>query len=175
MDEVGCPDPAPVLERMLSILSCWARLCHCSVPAASWLICWVTTYLLGRIAVGSDTTPTTPPMRTGNRSVVPSSRADGPVAALLESLGREEKDPDRLFYESGSTGRKGDYGSGGSQDDAGTVRGRGRRGGAREFASGAPGGGLREEEGGHDLRLRGPGREDGQTDRPIPERPLYHR
>jgi hypothetical protein len=48
MDEVGCPDPAPELERMLSILSCWASECHCSTPAVSWLICCVTAYLLGR-------------------------------------------------------------------------------------------------------------------------------
>ena len=36
---------------MLSTLSCCASACHCSVPAVSWLICCVTTYLLGRIAM----------------------------------------------------------------------------------------------------------------------------
>src|SRR5690242_8447743 len=29
MDDVGWPDPAAVLQRMLSIRSCWASSCHC--------------------------------------------------------------------------------------------------------------------------------------------------
>src|SRR5919202_867526 len=53
MLEVGCPDPAPVLERMLSTRSCCASACHCPVPTVSPLICCVTTYLLGA-AVRTD-------------------------------------------------------------------------------------------------------------------------
>ena|SRR5215208_1483950 len=51
MLEVGCPEPAPVLERMLSTRSCCASERHCSAPMVSWFICCVTTYLLDGTAV----------------------------------------------------------------------------------------------------------------------------
>src|SRR5215211_2645412 len=176
MDEVGCPDPAPELERMLSTLSCWASERHCSVPAVSWLICCVTTYLLGRIAMQADSTPPTLHRRFGNCPVAPGAgRTDGALQALLESLGREEN-PDRPFYARRvRLGERVDYGSGGSQDDAGTLRGRERRGRSRKPAAGASGRGLREEAGRHDLGFGSPGRQDGQADRPLPEGPLYRR
>src|SRR5215218_11132377 len=66
IDEVGWPEPAPELERMLSTLSCWASACHCSTPAVSWLICCVTTNLLGRIARKTDSTSPTPHRRFEN-------------------------------------------------------------------------------------------------------------
>src|SRR5215213_376513 len=93
---------------MLSNLSCWASARHCSAPAVSWLICCVTTNLLGRIARRTDTTSPTPHRRFGNCPYAPDFRlTHGGSRALLESLGREEEDPDRPFYASGSTGRKG--------------------------------------------------------------------
>jgi len=51
MLEVGCPELAPVLERMLSTRSCCASARHCSAPTVSWFICCVTTYLLDGTAV----------------------------------------------------------------------------------------------------------------------------
>src|SRR5215210_2695728 len=109
IEEVGCPEPAPELERMLSTLSCWASACHCSAPAVSWLICCVTTNLLGRIARKTDSTSPTPHRRIENGPRAPDfRRTHGGSRALLESLGREEKDPDRPFCASGLIGRKGD-------------------------------------------------------------------
>src|SRR5918993_1391523 len=67
------------------------------------------------------------------------------------------------------------YGSGGSQNDAGTLRGGERGGRTRKPASCAPRGGLCQETGGHGLGFWGPGRQDGQTDRTLPEGPLYRR
>src|SRR5215207_10442602 len=55
MLEVGCPEPAPVLERMLSTRNCCASARHCSAPTVSWLICCVTSYLLDGTAVLSET------------------------------------------------------------------------------------------------------------------------
>jgi hypothetical protein len=55
MLEVGCPEPAPVLERMLSTRNCCASARHCSAPTVCWLICCVTTYLLDGTAVLSET------------------------------------------------------------------------------------------------------------------------
>src|SRR5919112_5628804 len=98
MDEVGCPEPAPELERMLSTLNCCASARHCSEPAVSWLIRCATTDLLGRIPKSTDSVSPTPRWRFGNR---PAARTvdptDGGIPALLESRGREEKYPDRPF------------------------------------------------------------------------------
>src|SRR5215218_1141615 len=105
MDEEGCPEPAPELERMLSTLNCCASARHCSASAVSWLICCVTTNLLGRIANRQDSTSPTPHWRFGNCTATPGiDCTDGGLQALLESRGREEKDPDPLFYAWGSTG-----------------------------------------------------------------------
>src|SRR5688572_24345085 len=54
MLEVGCPEPAPVLARMLSTRSCCASARHCSTPTVSPLICCVTSYLLCGTAVLSE-------------------------------------------------------------------------------------------------------------------------
>src|SRR5215212_3629022 len=105
MDEVGWPEPAPELERMLSTLNCCASARHCSAPAVPWLICCLTTNLLGRIAIGTATTSPTPLRRFGNCPAVTGvGRAHGGSRALLESPGREEIEPDRPFYASVSTG-----------------------------------------------------------------------
>src|SRR5215207_3985014 len=55
MLEVGCPEPAPVLERMLSTRNCCASARHCSAPTVCWLICCVIPYLLDGTAVLSET------------------------------------------------------------------------------------------------------------------------
>ena len=70
-----------------------------------WLICCATTNLLGRIANSTDYTSPTLRWRFGNCPAAPGiDPTDGGLPALLESRGREEKDPDREFYASGSTG-----------------------------------------------------------------------
>src|SRR5829696_5945445 len=67
------------------------------------LLC--TTNLLGRIAISTDSTSPTPRWRFGNRPAAPGiDPTDGGLPALLESRGREEKNPDRPFYASGATG-----------------------------------------------------------------------
>src|SRR5215208_7565075 len=176
MDEVGCPEPAPELERMLSTLNCWASERHCSAPAVSWLICCATTNLLGRIAISTDSTSPTPRWRFGNRPAAPGiDPTDGGLPALLESRGREEKTLAVRSTRRVRLGERVNYGSGGSQDDAGTLRGGERRGRTRKPASCTPGRGLCQEAGGHDLGFWSPGRQDGQTDRTLPEGPLYRR
>src|SRR5215210_8732817 len=103
MDEVGCPDPAPELERMLSTLSCCASECHCSTPTVSWLICCVTTYLLGRIPIRVDTTPTLhgPP---GNARPLARKR---PLARFARIPGARGKSPGWSALRVGLTGWKG--------------------------------------------------------------------
>src|SRR5829696_8459312 len=55
MLDVGCPELAPVLERMLSTRNCCASARHCSAPTVPWSICCVTSYLLGGTAITSRT------------------------------------------------------------------------------------------------------------------------
>src|SRR5215203_3140927 len=102
--------------------------------------------------------------------------ADSPLAALLESNGRERKKTRTVrFARRFRLGGRDAYGPCGSQDDAGTLRGRERRGRSRKPAARAPRRSVRKEEGGYDLRFRGPGRQDGQEDRPLSQGSLYRR
>jgi hypothetical protein len=55
MLDVGCPELAPVLERMLSTRNCCASARHCLAPTVPWSICCVTSYLLGGTAITSKT------------------------------------------------------------------------------------------------------------------------
>src|SRR3712207_5047827 len=77
MLDVGCPELAPVLERMLSTRNCCASARHCSAPTVPWSICCVTSYLLGGTAITSrtDCTPTTP--RRYSKNYVPRERPEG--------------------------------------------------------------------------------------------------
>src|SRR3712207_4705594 len=84
MLEVGCPDPTPVLERMLSTRSCCASACHCSAPAVSLLICCVTTYLLG-------TTPRTNLIFSYPAPVIQKLRLARPI--MLGQAGDPGKEP----------------------------------------------------------------------------------
>src|SRR5215218_7929530 len=119
-----------------------------------------------------DTTPTSPRWPSGNRGeglTVARERLLPGFVRIPEARGQSTRSS-----ASRPGGREG-YGSGGSQDDAGTIRGRERGRRARKSAACASGRGVREEEGGDGLGFGSPRRKDGQTHRTLAQGPLYHR
>src|SRR5215210_2841509 len=144
IDEVGWPEPAPVLARMLSALSCWASARHSFEPAVRWSICWVTTYL-----------PESSPLRT-SPSYLPRPRITETVSGpafrrrVKRAFARIRQASRRPFAALNRSLRRGKHGSCGTQGVAGTLRRGEPRRGAREPAASPPRGGERQAQGGHD-------------------------
>ena len=172
IDEVGCPEPAP-RARADAVGPAAAGRARATAPNPQSPGRSVASPLTSSAESPSPNGyhPTTPPARSGN----------GPATCFRAARRKRHAGFVKIPGRAGNTGpavlprrvRLGErekYGSGGSQDVAGALRGGERRGGAREPAARASRRGVREEEGGHDLRFRGPRRQDGQTHRPLSRR-----